>query len=116
MCGECERICTTENGVKMVPEFELAGFDRKLMHAEKECDLLFCEKCGEIISTREHIIWMLDKIGEKQPANLAIFNEKLKALGLTGDTKKTISLDKRDDMFALLCPKCRHRINIYDSL
>ncbi|PKN00074.1 MAG: 4Fe-4S ferredoxin [Elusimicrobia bacterium HGW-Elusimicrobia-2] len=116
MCGECERICTTEDGVKMVPEFELAGFDRKLMRAEKECELLLCESCGAIISTREQVNWILEKLGEKQPANLALFSEKLKSLGLAEDTLKTISLAKRDDMFALLCPKCRHRVNIYDSL
>jgi len=86
------------------------------MRAEKECDLLLCEFCGAVISTREHVKWMLEQLGEKQPANLAIFNEKLKALGLTEDTKRKISLDKRDDLFALLCPKCRHRVNIYDSL
>ncbi|MFH1352521.1 MAG: 4Fe-4S dicluster domain-containing protein [bacterium] len=116
MCGECERVCTTGDGVKMVPEFELAGFDRKLMCDEKECSLLVCEKCGEIITTREHIIWMLDKIGEKQTANLAMVNEKLKDLGIIDETNKKITLDKRDDLFVLLCPKCRHRINIYDSM
>lgn len=116
MCGECERICTTGDGVKMVPEFELAGFKREEMIDFKEYDLLLCERCGEIISTRAHLLWMLNKIGEKQVANLAYLNEKLKELGIIEKTKKKITLNKRDDLFSLLCPKCRHQIIIYDSI
>lgn len=116
MCGECERICTTGDGIKMVPEFALAGFKREEMVSFRECDLIICEKCGEIISTRQHLLWMLNKIGEKQPANLAYLNEKLKDLGIIEKTKKKITLDKRDDLFTLLCPKCRHQITIYDSI
>ena len=115
MCGECERICTTGDGVEMTPDFALAGFDRRELKMEKECELILCENCGEIISTREQLFWMLDKIGEKQTANTAVIIEKLRNLGITEKIEKTVSFDKRDDHFALLCPKCRHRIIIYDS-
>ncbi|MCK4644349.1 4Fe-4S dicluster domain-containing protein [bacterium] len=116
MCGECERVCTTKDGVKMVPEFELAVFSRDDLHTVKEFDLVVCEECGEILSTRDHILWMLDSLGEKQPANLGLLNEKLKKLGIVDDASRSITFDKRDDMFVVLCPKCRHRISLYDSL
>jgi len=115
MCGECERICTTGDGVKMTADFALAGFNRHELKMEKECELVVCERCGEIITTREHLLWMLNRIGEKGAANTAQLIEKLKKLGITEQTEKTISLDKRDDLFTLLCPKCRHRVIIYDS-
>ncbi|RLD14460.1 MAG: hypothetical protein DRI22_03210 [Caldiserica bacterium] len=116
MCGECARVCTTQEGVKMDTEFRLAGFDKESIKEEgKECRIVFCESCGEIIGTIEHIKWMLNKIGEKQPANFGLFSIKLKEIGVVEDTERRISFDKRDDIFTLLCPKCRHRIILYDS-
>ena len=115
MCGECERICTTSDGVKMVPEFELAVFKRDDLIDYKEFDLILCENCGEIISTHEHLLYMLEKIGEKQMANLPYLTEKLKEMGITEEIIKNITLDKRDDLFTLLCPKCRHKVIVYDS-
>jgi len=116
MCGECERICTTEDGVKMVPDFALAGFKRENLCEKKECELVLCENCGEIIATKEQILWCLEKVGEKQTANLGFLNLKLKELGIVEDTKRKIKLDRRDDLFVLLCPKCRHQVIINDSL
>jgi len=116
MCGECERICTTGEGVKMVPEFALAGFKREELIDFKEGNLLICESCGGVISTREHLLWMLNKIGEKQTANLAYLNEKLKELGIVEKVSKRVTLAKRDDLFTLLCPKCRHQVILYDSI
>ncbi|RLD18762.1 MAG: 4Fe-4S ferredoxin [Caldiserica bacterium] len=116
MCGECARICTTQNGVKMDTEFRLAGFERKNLKEDgKECKILFCEGCGEIIATEEHIKWMLEKLGEKQGANFGLFSTKLKDLGVIEDVNRNITFDKRDDIFTLLCPKCRHRVILHDS-
>jgi len=116
MCGECERICTTGDGVKMVPEFALAGFKRENLREKKDCELVICPNCGEIISTKEHLLWTLSKIGEKQTANLGLLNLKLKELGIVDETKRKIKIDRRDDLFELLCPKCRHRVVINDSI
>jgi len=116
MCGECERICTTQEGVKMDTKFDLAGFEREALKENgKECELVFCESCGEIISTKEHIDWMLERLGEKQGSNLGLLNLKLKKLGLVDGFKREITLDKRDDIFTLLCPKCRHKVILHDS-
>jgi len=48
-------------------------------------------------------------------ANLPYLTEKLKEMGITEEIIKNITLDKRDDLFTLLCPKCRHKVIVYDS-
>ncbi|HLD30050.1 MAG TPA: hypothetical protein VJC03_06875, partial [bacterium] len=115
MCGECERICTTQDGVKLVPEFALAGFKREdLKGTGKDCVLLFCPECGGIAGTKEQMDWITGVIGEKQTANLGLLNMKLQKLGIIDKTERNITLEKRDDYFTFLCPRCRHRAALYE--
>lgn len=116
MCGECERICTVGDGVKMVPEFELAGFDRAALLDKATNELVLCEKCGAIITTREHILWVMNQLGTKQTARLPFIITKMSELGVADIVDKPITLDKRDDLFTLTCSKCRHQIVLYDSM
>lgn len=115
MCGECERICTVGDGVKMVPEFELAGFDRAALIDKSENELVLCDSCGEVIGTKAHILWMMSKTEEKQAASLPYVITKMRQIDMADDVDKEISLDKRDDLFALTCPKCRHQVILYDA-
>ena len=115
-CGECERICTCGNGIKMVPEFALAVYDRKDLVDSVERELIICENCGRPIATRKHILWLIDQLEEKGAAHLGFIIMKLQELGIVEDIETKVSLDKRQDLFTILCPKCRHRIMLYDSL
>lgn len=117
-CGECERVCTCECGVKMVPEFALAAFDREeSMEDSVEGDLIVCEDCGAVISSRKHILWLQDRLKEKGMAHMPFVIISLEELGIAEEIKpEKITLDKRQDLFAILCPRCRHKITIYDSL
>lgn len=115
MCGECERICTSEKGVKLLPEFDLAGFNREEMIDSLEMDLVLCENCKNPVATKKHILWLVDKLKEKGTAQLPFLIIKLKELGVVEDIERKVELDKRQDLFAVLCSKCRHKITIYDS-
>lgn len=115
-CGECERICTCECGIKMVPEFELAVYDRKELVDSVERELLVCENCGRPIASKKHVLWLIDRLEEKGAVHLGFIVMKLKELGIAHDVESRITLDKRQDLFAITCPKCRHRIILYDSL
>jgi len=115
-CGECERICTCGNGIKMVPEFALAVYDRKDLVDSVERELIICENCGRPIATKKHILWLIDQLKEKGAAHLGFIIMKLQKLGIVEDVETKVSLDKRQDIFTILCPKCRHRIMLYDSL
>lgn len=115
-CGECERICTCEDGVKFVPEFAFAVFKREDLIDEIERELIVCENCGKLIATKKHILWLIDKLKEKGASQLPFVIMSLKELGIGEEVEKKVSLDKRQDLFTLLCPRCRHKITLYDSL
>ena len=115
-CGECERICTSGKGIKFLPEFALADFSRDNMKNTIERDLLVCENCGQIVATRKHILWIMEQLKEKGAAYLPFVVLSLKELGIYEEVERKITLDKRQDLFAVLCPKCRHKITLYDAL
>ena len=53
-CGNCEAHCITEKGIQLTKTFDLALFDRKLAVDEVEKELIICELCGGIVTTRDH--------------------------------------------------------------
>ena len=62
-CGNCQDICTTETGIKLSNKWDLANMDRASMTEIHEFELQPCEKCGEIIGTKKHLIWLYEKLG-----------------------------------------------------
>lgn len=117
-CGECERICTCGCGVKMVPEFALAAYDREeSMLDSVEGELVLCQDCGDVITSRKHILWLQERLKEKGAAQLPFLIMGLRELGIAEEVEPAeVTLDKRQDLFAILCPRCRHKVVLYDSL
>ena len=113
-CGQCEEHCITEKGVKLSDKiFDLATFDREQLREYQEKELLVCESCGAIITTKEHIQYLHSKLGAKAYAsimNLNMLNEKLK-LSKSEDTSVSIRDElKRKDMFNIVCPNCLRKV------
>ena len=115
-CGQCEAYCITGEGVVLSDKiYDLSTFDRKdenTVETQKK-ELLICENCRAVITTREHIQFIHKKLGPKAYAsimNLNSLNQELKLAG-DGDTKTKI-LDglKRKDTFNVLCPNCLHQV------
>lgn len=113
-CGQCEEHCITQKGVKLSDTiYDLAVFDRKdnIEHQEKE--LLICENCKSVITTKEHLIYMHRKLGPKAFSsilNLNVLNEKLR-LAEGQDTNVEVIDDlKRKDMFNIICPNCLRQV------
>jgi len=111
-CGQCEEHCITRKGVKLSDKiYDLAMFDRSTVVERQEKELLICENCQAVITTKEHMIFMHRKLGPKAFAsvlNLHMLNEKLR---LGGDTQIDIQDDlKRKDMFNVLCPNCLRKV------
>jgi hydrogenase-4 component H len=116
-CGECERICTCGEGVKMVPEFALAVFNREDLVDEIERDLVVCSNCGRLIGTKKHILWLIGQLKEKAASQLPFVVMETEELGAAEEEiDEKVTLDKRQDMFAILCPRCKHKVVLYDSL
>lgn len=107
-CGQCERACITQKGITLSDEFDLALTDRNKAIDIAEKDLSFCERCGEIVSTADHIKWLAQKLGTLAFANPNILLMNHKELGLLSfDFSFEAKKQKRVDHMKLLCTKCR---------
>jgi len=125
-CAQCERLCTTEKGVKLSnKEFDLATFDRRTLFSEIKKKLVLCEHCGEIITTEEHLIWIAGKLKHMTYGNSLEFSYLHKFLGLTDQPDIAQILpnqsvvrqpsNSRKDLFKLVCPKCRRLFCLLDE-
>lgn len=121
-CGQCQAYCITGEGVILSDKiFDLSTFDRKDENVVEvqEKELLLCENCGTIITTKEHIQFLYKKLGPKSYSstlNLNALNDDLKLA--TDDETKTYIIDdlQRKDTFKVLCPNCMHKVLIKNLL
>jgi formate hydrogenlyase subunit 6/NADH:ubiquinone oxidoreductase subunit I len=109
-CGLCQANCITGKGVKLSDRiYDLAVFDRANLIEYQEKDLLICENCGSVITTREHLHYMHRKLGPKAFSsilNLNLLNQKLK-LTEGQDLETGVRDDlRRKDIFNVICPNC----------
>lgn len=114
-CGQCERYCITGEEVILYDKiYDLSGFDRKKENIveEQEKELLLCENCGAIITTKEHIQYLHKKLGAKAYSSLLDLNTLNDDFELSSKEEiKTEVIDglQRKDSFKVLCPNCLHK-------
>ena len=122
-CGQCEANCTTEKGVRMSQEYDLACFDRESLCTEQEFELVLCEKCGAIIGPKKQLIWLARKLGPLAYGNFPLLLTAQRELEIVKEESpspgpapgKEPSSPTRSDIFRVLCPKCRHQVLIFDQ-
>lgn len=115
-CGQCEEHCITGKGVKLSDEiYDMACFDRSAVVEKQERELILCEHCGAVITTKDHMKFIHEKLGPlaySSILNLNMLNERLKLAG-DGDTSTEIKDGlKRKDTFSTLCPNCNRQVQI----
>lgn len=113
-CGQCEEHCITGKGVKLSDKiYDLATFDTTSIIEKQEKELLICEHCNAVITTKQHIQYLHKKLGPAAYAsilNLNMLNEKLK-LAEDKDVSVPVVDDlKRKDMFNIICPNCLRQV------
>jgi ferredoxin len=116
-CGQCERLCTTEKGVKLSQEFDLSTFDRSTLRAKVAKELVVCEDCGEIIGPRAQLLWLIRKLGPLASGNFNLIYTGQKELKIAEEVS-TAAPDKtirRPGIYRILCPKCRHLCIIFNQ-
>ena len=114
-CGNCEDNCTTETGIKLSNKWDLATLNREETVETHEFELQLCEKCGEVIGTKKHLIWLYEKLGPLAYTNPSLLIAKSGELATqpkqiaqpqeTGETQTS-------DFMRILCPKCKCELNI----
>lgn len=133
-CGQCSALCTTRDdnppGIKHTAKFELSGYNRVDMVSEtKEKDLALCEMCGEIITSKAHLEWLVKKLGPLAFSNPTLFISSLKSMGFSEDVLQA-ARDRysaqnivagsrvpepaalRQDRIKILCAKCKRKTTI----
>lgn len=112
-CGNCEAHCITEKGIQLTKQFDLALFDRSLARETHELELVVCDICGSIITTKKHLSWLLRQLGTLAYGNptLVLVNQKELIPVETGEKGEEL---RRPDIMKILCPKCRKEVMIKD--
>jgi hydrogenase-4 component H len=111
-CGECEANCTTEEGVKLTQEYDLATLDRNEAKTRtRTFELVKCEICDEVISTIDHLKWLAKKLGPAAFSNPTLILTSYKELALVDEVSARQSIPvRRSDQMRILCPKCRREV------
>ncbi len=118
-CGQCQEHCITGQGVKLSDQiYEMSVFDRKDLVEIQEKELLVCESCSAVITTKDHLRYMHRKLGPRafsSVLNLNVLNETL-GLASEEDTRVEIKEElKRKDQFNVICPNCLRKVLISTS-
>jgi len=113
-CGNCHDSCTTQDGIRLSEEWDLAGLDRGSMSETQEYDLQHCERCGVCIGTKKHLVWLCDRLGPLAYTNPSLLLAKGRELSAEppGETPPQMGDVQTGDFMRLLCPKCKYELNV----
>ena len=113
-CGNCSDNCTTEKGIKLSNQWDLAGLDREAMTETHEFELQLCEKCDAIIGTKKHLVWLCEKLGPLAYTNPSLLIAKSGELLTQPQSARQESDEdyQPSDFMRILCPKCKCQLNI----
>jgi formate hydrogenlyase subunit 6/NADH:ubiquinone oxidoreductase subunit I len=109
-CGQCQEHCITSKGVKLSDKiYDLAVFDLSKNIEFQEKELLVCESCNSVITTKEHLHFMHRKLGPKAFSSILDLNLLNQKLMLAEEQDIDVGIRdalKRKDMFNIICPNC----------
>ncbi len=114
-CGNCQDNCTTENGIKLTQQWDLANLDRASMRETFEFELQMCEKCGAVVGAKQHLVWLCDKLGPlayTNPSLLLAKNDKLEMIDKANQNVQPDRDVQAGDYMRILCPECKCELNI----
>ena len=116
-CGQCERLCTTKKGVVLSLEYDLATADRSSLTSKISKELVLCEDCGDILGAKEHLLWILRRLGPLSSGNFNLTYTGQKELKLSEELHSGIPVPpvQRADLYRILCPKCRHLVLVFNQ-
>ncbi len=113
-CGNCVENCTTESGIKLSNKWDLATLDRESTVETFDYPLQICEKCGAVVGTKKHLIWLYEKLGPLAYTNPSLLIAKSEPAGESqqaGQAGKPADF-RTGDFMRILCPKCKYQLNI----
>jgi formate hydrogenlyase subunit 6/NADH:ubiquinone oxidoreductase subunit I len=109
-CGQCVAYCTTKEGIKHTQEYDLAQITKEGYDNAIEKELILCERCGEVITTRAHLLWIAKRVGELAYANPNLFLVLSQEYGEESMPRRSHTTPYRSEHLQFLCPACRRTV------
>lgn len=109
-CGQCVGYCTTKEGIVHTQEYDLAQIKNEGYDNTIEKELILCEKCGEVITTRAHLLWIAKEVGELAYGNPNLFLVLSQEYGEKAIPKSAEIPPYRSEHLRFLCPSCRRTV------
>ncbi len=110
-CGQCERYCTTQKGIRMTTEYDCAAFSLEGLEETCRKELCLCESCGAVIAPVDQLRWVASRLGHLAFANasLMLLVHKLQLRVL--DERPSVPEDapSRSKFLSIQCPVCRRK-------
>lgn len=114
-CGNCHDNCTTETGINLSNQWDLANLDKESTIENHEHELQMCEKCGAMIGTKKHLKWLYEKLGPLAYTNPSLLIAQSRDLIEQQQQPRQTESDqevKTSDFMQILCPECKCKLNI----
>jgi hydrogenase-4 component H len=103
--------CTTEQGIQLTPEYELAYFDHAEARETIEHELVRCEICGTVVAPAAQLEYIFNQLKTLVYANPTVYLTYANEQGLKAPTA---ARDERPvgrwDIMRILCPQCRRNV------
>jgi hydrogenase-4 component H len=109
-CGQCVAYCTTGDGIRHTREYDMAQITKSGYENAIEKELIFCERCGSVITTRAHLLWIARRAGELAYANPTLFLVLSQEYGEEAMPKNKGTAPYRSEHLRFLCPACRRTV------
>jgi hydrogenase-4 component H len=94
----------------------LATLNREDTIETHEFELQMCEKCGALVGTKKHLVWLYEKLGPLAYTNPSLLIAKSGELLTEAQGVQTQAQTDKDvrasDFMQILCPKCKCELNI----
>jgi hydrogenase-4 component H len=109
-CGQCVSYCTTKEGIRHSQEYDLAQIKNEGYDNSIEKELILCERCGAVITTRAHLLWIAKRLGELAYANPNLLLVLSQEYGEESMPKSADIPPYRSEHLRFLCPACRRTV------
>ena len=112
-CGQCERYCPTQAGIKLTNEYDCVGFAPEDFEEKVEKEILLCELCGGIIAPVDQLRWLTKRLGPMAYANPSLMMVAAKDLGIADNGVTGVDGEiRRGDRLSIQCPHCRKKTSL----
>ena len=113
----CEINCITDKGIVLETEYNMVSDNRSDQQMSVEKELAVCDVCGSVITAREHLRWLYDKLGPIASANPTLMLSSFKTLKVAEEPvdkpeQREPGDVSRADRMRILCPVCRAKVSV----